>query len=696
MPPASGDPLRVERTPARAGVRRRSRWQLRAGLALAVSCAALVVSALPAQIAGPLSAPSRALAATPASALAVVGAARYDVQPDAGRILVTAKLTVTNHAVDTATTTYFYDQAFLAVPPEADSFTVSGGLGRSNWTISEQKPTYTLLSITFGGRLGAGKTTKLTLTFELPDAGTPLNREVRVSRTLVTFPVWPLASTGTPGSTVTVSVPPGYTVTLVRGTMTGPTTDASGSQVWTSGPIPDPLKFDVYVRADRPPVYVETKRDITVDGATASLTFRSWIDDSAWLSQMEDLYGRGVPLLAAAIGRPWPLQDPLTVQEAINAPTEGVVAGSFDPATHQIQLIYDAGPEVALHEAAHAWFNGGLLADRWANEAFASYYAQLVAGQMKVPFDPAVITPALQAVAEPLNAWAAGDAAPATGADRSAVEAYGYAASAELAGKIAAQVGPAGLQRVWAAIAEGKAPYQPPTGPVEQLSGPPDWRGLLDLLEDDGTIHVAGLWTTYVVTPDQAGMLANRTVARRAYDAALTLAGDWSLPRAIRDAMRGWQFDAAQKQLALATAVLDDRAAMAATAASIGVAVPSALRTHFEAATDLTAVKAEADADGTALAAIKAAMLARPAEIGPIDWIGLVGARPDLSLQDAVAAFDSGDPATAATSAADARSSWEAAPDAGRTRIAVMAAGLAVVLLLGLGFLVRRSRRVPA
>jgi hypothetical protein len=124
--------------------------------------------------------------------------------------------------------------------------------------------------------------------------------------------------------------------------------------------------------------------------------------------------------------------------------------------------------------------------------------------------------------------------------------------------------------------------------------------------------------------------------------------------------------------------------------------VPTALRTHFEGAGDLTTVKAEADADGTALAAIKAAMLARPATIGPVDWIGLVGARPDLSLQDAVAAFDSGDPATAATSAADARSSWEAAPDAGRTRIAVMAAGLAVVLLLGLAILVRRSRRVPA
>ena len=28
-----------------------------------------------------------------------------------------------------------------------------------------------------------------------------------------------------------------------------------------------------------------------------------------------------------------------------------------------------------LHEAAHAWFNGGFVADRWMAEGFASYYA---------------------------------------------------------------------------------------------------------------------------------------------------------------------------------------------------------------------------------------------------------------------------------------------------------------------------------
>src|SRR5512141_2652859 len=132
-------------------------------------CLALVTALAATGFAGPtrFTATPRVLAADPG--LTVVTAARYEAQPDAGRVLVTASLTATNHLVDKGTTRYFYDRAYLAVPPGATSFTVSGGFGRSNWTISEEKPTYTLLSITFGGRLAAGATTKLRLTFELDD-----------------------------------------------------------------------------------------------------------------------------------------------------------------------------------------------------------------------------------------------------------------------------------------------------------------------------------------------------------------------------------------------------------------------------------------------------------------------------------------------------------------------------------------------
>jgi hypothetical protein len=42
---------------------------------------------------------------------------------------------------------------------------------------------------------------------------------------------------------------------------------------------------------------------------------------------------------------------------------------------------------------AHAWFDGGLLADRWANEGFASWYALDAAAKLKLKVAPAELTP---------------------------------------------------------------------------------------------------------------------------------------------------------------------------------------------------------------------------------------------------------------------------------------------------------------
>ena len=60
--------------------------------------------------------------------------------------------------------------------------------------------------------------------------------------------------------------------------------------------------------------------------------------------------------------------------EAVSRSTAGY-SGRYDPAAGRIEIAYYADSFVVLHEAAHAWFDGSLLADRWANEGFASWYA---------------------------------------------------------------------------------------------------------------------------------------------------------------------------------------------------------------------------------------------------------------------------------------------------------------------------------
>ena len=102
-----------------------------------------------------------------------------------------------------------------------------------------------------------------------------------------------------------------------------------------------------------------------------------------------------------------------------------------------------------LHEAAHAWFDGSLLADRWASEGFASWYALRAAaaiGEKNVAGDP--LTPELEKVRVPLNAWSA------PGEDPAAIENAEYAASLRLATEIGSRAGADGLMGVWQAIYE--------------------------------------------------------------------------------------------------------------------------------------------------------------------------------------------------------------------------------------------------
>jgi len=94
------------------------------------------------------------------------------------------------------------------------------------------------------------------------------------------------------------------------------------------------------------------------------------------------------------------------------------------------------------------------------------------------------LTPGLEKVRVPLNAWGPPPGAADGGATASVEEAE-YAAALKLAGLIAARAGADGLSRVWQAIHDHQAAYQPTGSGVspEQATAAPDWRGLLDLFE---------------------------------------------------------------------------------------------------------------------------------------------------------------------------------------------------------------------
>ena len=612
----------------------------------------------------PALAPATADAATPG--LTITGDATYDVRPDEGRVAVTVHLAATNHLKNTITRQFYFRTAFLTVQPGTSGFALTGGPGKPKVAPQEVTDTYTSLKLDFGANLAAGKTMKLTLTFDIRDAGGEPGRPVRVSPSLVTFGAWAFATPSTPGSTVVVQLPTGYRVTIGRGPLEGPATDASGHDVWSSGRLERPLDFVADVVADRQvETPAETQVEVPLSAGTVPVVVRAWADDPAWATRVTNLVVNALPILEREIGVAWPVDGPLQVNEVLVRGSGGY-AGVFDPADRRVDISYSASDEVIIHELAHAWFNGRLVADRWAAEAFASYYGELATRELGLeirPPDP--VEPGVGAI--PLNAWGS------SSTETAESELYAYAASLELAREIADRAGPDNLRAVWSRAARGIGAYLPEPTTEEPVAGAPDWRGLLDLLEDQTGQDFGDLWRTWVTRPEDRTALDARSTARTAYAHAVEAAGDWQLPVPIRDAMRSWRFDVALDGIGAADAILGERATLAAAAAATGVKLPDSLRAAFEAPDGLTAAAAEAAAEHSTIEMIAAAEAARPADAGFLDGLviglGLLFQDPAVQLGTAQLAFEAGNVDGAYDAALTARDAWRYAAEAGRWRI---------------------------
>jgi hypothetical protein len=638
-----------------------------------------------------ITAPAPAVAAS-TPGLTITADATYDVLPDEGRVAITALLTATNRLHDTRTRTYSFRTGYLAVLPGTSHFEISGP-GSPHVSIKSHSATQTVLKLDLGTTLRAGRSTTLTLRFDLPDPGGAADRAVRISPSLVSFSAWAFATPHTAGASVTVRLPAGYETAIGRGPLRGPTTDSAGREVWTSGRLAAPLDFIADVTADRPQDSTVTTRTVQVGGASATVILQSWPDDPGWLARVGDLVERGLPALQQEIGLAWPLPGPLQIHEALVRPSTGFV-GQFDPVNSRIELGYAASDAVVLHELAHAWFNGSLVADRWAAEGFATYYGDRAAVDLGLDVTPLTLAPDLQASAIPLNAWTGTEADPD-------VERYAEAASGGLATAIATRAGDASLRRVWQLAADGIGAYQPSGDAAEgSPAAAVDWRTLLDLLEDVTGRPFADLWRTWVARPSDLAALDARRDARSMYAAAIAAAAPWRLPRSVRDEMRAWQFDGAERDLDTLTTLLQRRTSLVANAEAAGLTLPASLRTAFEGDAGLSAAAAEADAEQATIDALNAAASARPAEAAGLGAfataIGLLGADPDARLVAARSSFAAGDLQAAFTAATSARDAWTSAAGVGRSRL--LSAGLLLLATILLGSLLwqRRRPRQPA
>ena len=647
-------------------------------------------------------------AATPD--LTIVSNASYQVRPGDRLVRVTVELNLRNNLRDSATRRFYFDTAFLAVLPGTSRFRVSGP-GDPTVRATRRNDDYTLLRINLGQRLFSQKRASYKLTFDLADQGGSSTRDVRVGDSLASFPVWAFASDDTPGSRVTVTFPKGYQVDVEVGDLPAPSVDDEGRTIFKTGRLDKPLDFFAYFVGDRPGAYDENAISTTVAAAPVGVTVRSWAEDDAWAERIGGLFERGLPVLSTRIGLPWPREEGLVVQESVSRSTGGY-AGLFDPTRGHVEVAYYADDFVVLHEAAHAWFNGNLLAERWALEAFASYYALETAADLKVEAKGDELTDELRKAKIPLNAWGP------IGREERNVEDFAYAATLEVARRIADRAGEEGLKEVWQAASAKAGAYQPPAaGPEasggtsaggspaaaepERVLGPPDWRALLDLLEEHTDATYDDIWREWIVRSSDVALLNERATARARYDTVVSEAAEWSLPRPIRDAMRAWQFDTAGGLLDEAAAVLEQRDAIDTAAAEAGLTPPDSLRTTFEGDDGFADARTEIETQLEVIDRYADAVASKPANPDVFTQLGLWDAAPEKDLAKAAKAYTAGDLETSAASADGARLLWIQADGVGRTRAVMIAlVVLGILLLVIVSFVaavrIRRARRHPA
>src|SRR6185295_13623873 len=108
--------------------------------------------------------------------------------------------------------------------------------------------------------------------------------------------------------------------------------------------------------------------------------------------------------------------------------------------------------------------------------------------------------------------------------EATATEDYAYLTSLTVAQDAIALAGAGVMPPVWADAAGRIGAYQPPIGQgtePEKVDGPPDWRGLLDLLEAHSPRSFEDEWRSYVVRDTDMPLLDERQAARARYEEVL-------------------------------------------------------------------------------------------------------------------------------------------------------------------------------
>ena len=628
--------------------------------------------------------PAGAGAAAAADPLRVSADAAYTLDPGAGRVHVAVQYQVTDLKPNSAQFIYFYTGYRFGIQREARSIRATDSAGALSIETTSHEH-YIEVAVDFRRSIYYRDTARFTVRYDLVGGAPRSSSSIRIGKAFATWGVW---AWGDPSrGSVVVNLPQGFGSSIAGDPMSK--ASSGGSETLRATPA-DPQKFFAILSAESPLAYTEDR--LSLDGGV-EIVIHAWPEDRKWDDIVLTTLRTAMPELRELIGLDWPVAHDLNVRERYTPALEGY-AGVFFTDAERIDVSEDLDPVVIVHEASHAWFNGGLFVERWIYEGLAQEYAwrvqQAVGGEDGgPPTEPNLKDPGFVL----LGRWTFPEVIRDQKTDDE--ERYGYQASFWLMHNLVADAGIDVMRRAFAA-ADAHTTAYPGAGTPEKVTPTNNWKRLLDLVEPidaPESASVESLLRRLALASSSGRDLDERAEARRLYRELVTAGDGWLPGWFVRRPMGEWSFDVAERRMTEANSILDLRGRVVEAAAALGLTPDAALRSAYEGADDgLDAAMALATDELAALAAIDDARAKVDEEPDFVAKLGLWGAAPQAQYDAARSAFAQGDIAGAKASAAAATALMTGAASIGQQRLLIGVAVAVLVLLVAL-LLARRRRR---
>ncbi len=630
--------------------------------------------------------------------LAVASSTTFRVDPDNALIDVEVVFTVTNvtpnRTRNGVTTQYYYHGLSVPIPVEATQISATRSDGRSLETErpgAEPEYSFQLLEVRLGRNLFYRSSSTFTLRYILPSGDArDFTSGVRVNPAYAVFDAYGIGDAD--AVNVRVEVPKAFDVTITGSAYRVRLEDDINVYEATDIPNPDEFYLLIVARNDA----ALSTRNIKL-GDDAQIAIRAWPGDEAWADFVAEELESGFVELQALVNLPFP-DDELEIVESIDPGLQGY-AGWYIKSEQLIEVSEEFDSETLLHELAHAWFNRALFSERWIGEGLAEEFAsrslEATGEELSKPKGPRTTS----RYQTDLNLWTP----PYVIDDNTrGTDEYGYNASWFVMRSLSEEIGIDGLAAIVAAAGSDAIAYRG-EGPPESVEWSTDnWRRFLDLAQEtEGSTTVEDLFTEYVVSPPQEGIVQQRALARTEYGILKERGGSWAPPVGIRRHMSDWEFSSADEAIQEAVAVLDDRDELRVVAADANLEIHDGPELQYQDAVDLEdlqEVRSQVVAYTASAATIAQADAAVTVDYGVVASVGLWGTDFERPYGEARELFERGDVEDAASLADEAIAGYATAGDRGLTRLIVSALVLlgAAVGLLAIRWWRQREKGGPA